>query len=213
MRSLAGAERADWGWVDYDAAIREHAKDHETAHRLLDECLERFGRVPDIDDIDAEIQRLLGESAAIQRLLDECAADLTHAAALRAWWQNRNVPSAVLDAVERDCREALKTPDANGLPFAGPTTETESDEPVWQKRELWEYADYALNIRAYEADCDRNGRIAQGLRQECRGKFGHEPGLGRDAEAILEPPTPDPRPLQDSPAQMRGENVQSEVTR
>lgn len=86
--------------------------------------------------------------------------------------------SAAIRAVQNVCREALKTSDIHGLPFAGRTTMSDDDgSPLWAQRELWDYETYAINIAEHEGQARANIKKARLLADECREKFGRSPSV------------------------------------
>jgi len=84
---------------------------------------------------------------------------------------------AQIRAVMGECRRALKQHDKTGLPFAGPTLETdeESGAPVWRTRQGWLFPDYCVAYTDYE-DMETEGRIMKNrISDECTGRYGKPP--------------------------------------
>ena len=86
--------------------------------------------------------------------------------------------SAAIRAVQTECRDALKTSDIRGLPFAGKTVRTDEDgSPLWAQRDVWDYATYEINIVEHATQARQNIDKAALLADECRGRYGRAPAV------------------------------------
>lgn len=79
--------------------------------------------------------------------------------------------------LDSEIRRVLKERDASGLCRSGPTEPLEEAEtgPVWKQRVLWDFADYAFNIRGLIEQRDECWGEAIKLADECRDRFGDAP--------------------------------------
>lgn len=93
-------------------------------------------------------------------------------------WESHELERIQLAGVQSEIRKALKKADATGLPFAGPTAETDGEgAPVWKQRTFWEFADYESNVRELIAQRDVLHLEALALAEECRRRYGRAPAI------------------------------------
>jgi hypothetical protein len=89
-------------------------------------------------------------------------------------------PSELAGLATRACREevrrALRAPDDEQMPFAGPTTSVAEDgSPKWRQRSFWSEDDYALNCSHYREDAASGLEVHNRLALECWQKYGRGP--------------------------------------
>lgn len=95
-------------------------------------------------------------------------------------WSDEEWHALAFREAQSAVRRALKTPDAQGLPFAGQTAEREEGESghVWRQRNLWQFVDYETNIAEHVRQRDSNHWTAVLLADECRARYGRSPDVG-----------------------------------
>ncbi len=91
-----------------------------------------------------------------------------------------------LRAAQHIVRKALHGDDASGLPFAGPTRELDpfTGSPLWVRRDLWSYEDYAVNVDELRTQRDTMHWRAVRLAEECRARYGRAPRVGFPVDPI-----------------------------
>lgn len=93
------------------------------------------------------------------------------------FWDEDELTRFALSHAQSEIRKALNTPDASGLRFAGPTTNTEDGAPLWSQRALWRFEDYTLNCGDLVRQRDALHDEAVKLARECRDRFGVAPDI------------------------------------
>lgn len=94
-----------------------------------------------------------GRMMTIRDLAKACIAD--------GIWSRDELNRIAVQAVQGQCRTALKQRDAAGIPNAGQTTQADDDgQAVWKARQLWLFDDYVLNVREHVDQRNENHAIA-----------------------------------------------------
>jgi hypothetical protein len=131
------------------------------------------------------VDRGLPTSGQVRQVFEESGghlstselAELCHDLGIEGF-TDEDADKAAMRHFQSQCRKALKSKDATGLPFAGRAA---TGEGQWVARRFWEVPDYQLNIAEYIDQRDENDRIAMSLGAECADRFGVDPYSERGA--------------------------------
>lgn len=111
-----------------------------------------------------EVFRDLGGATTTEHLAAECL-------------RRGVVDPKPIAALQNDIRRALRSGDASGLPWAGPTAESLDSAPIWKLRALWSEADYHMNIALRLQQAEALDTKAHQYANECRERFGIAPDV------------------------------------
>jgi hypothetical protein len=78
----------------------------------------------------------------------------------------------IIHDITEAVRKSLRRHDQKGLPMFGPVRTAEDDEPEWRQRTLWDLDDYAFNIQTRGGAWISDGKVLQGMIDECFERHG-----------------------------------------
>jgi hypothetical protein len=99
----------------------------------------------------------------------------------RGLYEDDELEQAAVRAVMRDCKSAMKVRGDEGMPFAMPSAETDSDDesgaPIWKQPRLFDLADFEVYIANESKSLMSDYVSLTKVRDYCLARFGTAPAI------------------------------------